>query len=118
MSLRTQITADDAVYFNTGDFADSATYTDALGNTTSVTVVSEGETIQQRQDEKGIIQVRENRFHLKISEAASPQVNGTITHDGVVWPIVGLDGKDHASVTVVCELPSSNRRSRSNYQGK
>ncbi len=117
MTLRQQITADnETVFFNAADFGEAATYIAPDGTETDITVVCQGEELKDRVTDAGVIRVRENIFEVKISEVSNPQNNGYIEYNSEAWPIVGKAGRDHACVSVVCELPSVGDRSRRNYR--
>ena len=115
MGLHDQITADNAIFFNIEDFAESAVYRSPDGNDTSITTVCDGEQLADKQTDSGITQVRLNQFAIKISDVPNPLINGVVVYNLESWPIVGIAERDFASVTVVCELPANSMQGRGSY---
>lgn len=85
MTLKTQMTSDLAVFFNTDEFADDTViYTPTGGSPTTITAIVDKDDVFQepyvRGPETAICEII-----VKVSEVTTPQFGDTFAIDSVVW---------------------------------
>lgn len=90
MTLKQQIAADAAVFFNAGEFAESATY-----NGTSIEVIPEiGQTLQPGNTVDSDGTSARALFWVKAADVAAPDSGDMIVHDGKEWQVVRIAESD------------------------
>jgi hypothetical protein len=96
MSFKDQMLADNAVFFNTGEFGESATYLIKATSVsvTTVVVFSRNESLSSW-DAGG--QAEFAQAHIQKSAVSKPQRYDTLTIDGETWTVESVMESDSVS---------------------
>jgi hypothetical protein len=114
-TLREQMQADaSAVFFNTDEFAQVASYVEAGSDPVEIHIVSEDLGAERKADKEGRSLERSLVADILRSELDRPAVHAAIVIDDESWTITGILGRDEMTTTVKLDRPGRLERSRPN----
>ena len=105
MTLKTQMTTDLAVFFNTDEFAENVTYTPTGGEAATIPAIVERDDPFQEAYVRGE-ETATCQIHVKKSDVATPQFGDTFAFDSQTWeldPSRGVMYEDDNILTIGLE---------------